>query len=204
MGHGSQAMDHDPRTSSKAYIGFFAGFESSALIKLSTNGAIPCTCRIVSPLHSAKCFICGPAQKNPPVGTSFSAASSHFEPIPTAAAPLITVTFSVVGCQCGAILVPSVHERRRVYECPAVIGSPCSTATRTGPPISTDGVPTIAAAGTSPHFSEPGSTIIVSLDARAGDSFAGFFVCAPATTGSNMNTINNPTRTLDMVPPSSN
>src|ERR1700722_19513085 len=201
MGHGSQAMDHDPQVAGRGYIGFFAGLESSALIKLSTKGAIPCTCRIVSPLHSAKCFICGPAQKNPPVETSFSAASSHFEPIPTAAAPLITVTFSVVGCQCGAILVPSVHESRKVYVCPAVIGSPCRTATFTVPPTSTDGVPTIAAAGTSPHFSEPGSTIIVSLEARAEASFAGFFVCAPATTGSNMNAIINPTRTLDMLSP---
>src|ERR1700722_1820227 len=201
MGHGSQAMDHDPQVAGRGYIGFFAGFESSALTKLSTNGAIPCTCRIVSPLHSAKCFICGPAQKNPPVGTSFSAASSHFDPIPTAAAPLITVTFSVVGCQCGAIFVPSVHERRRVYVCPAVIGSPCSTATCTLPPISTDGVPTRAPAGTSPHFAEPGSRIVVSLVGRAGASLAGFFVCAPATTGSNMNTINKPARALDMLSP---
>src|SRR5580704_9051236 len=129
--------------------------------------------------------MCGPAQKNPPVGTSLSAASSHFDPVPTAAAPRITVTFSVVGCQCGAILAPSEHEMRRVYVCPAVIGSPCSTATRNVPPTSTDGVPTIAAAGTSPHFSEPGSTTIAPLDGRAGVSLAGCFVCAPATTGSN-------------------
>src|SRR5271170_1967454 len=117
----------------------------------------------------------GPAQKNPPVGTSLSAASSHFDPIPTVAEPLITVTFSVVGCQCGAILAPSEHEMRRVYVRPAVIGSPCRTATRNVPPTATDGVPTIAAAGTSPHFSEPGCTIIESLDCRARVSFAGGF-----------------------------
>ena len=35
---------------------------------------MPCTCRIVSPLHCAKCLICGPAEKNPPNGTTLMAA----------------------------------------------------------------------------------------------------------------------------------
>ncbi len=45
-----------------------------------------------------------------------------------------------------------------MYERPAVIGSPCSRAIFTVPPISTDGVPTSAAAGMSIHCSEPGIT----------------------------------------------
>jgi hypothetical protein len=94
-----------------------------------------------------------------------------------------------------------VHERRKVYACPAVIGSPCKTATRTVPPISTDGVPTIAAAGTSPHFSEPGSTIIELLEALAEAFFVDCFVCAPAVTGSNTKMINKPARTMDIFRP---
>jgi hypothetical protein len=35
------------------------------------------------------------------------------------------------------------------------------------PPISTDGVPTIAAAGMSPHFSDPEATTVAMGDAAA-------------------------------------
>jgi hypothetical protein len=59
----------------------------------------------------------------------------------------------------------------------------------------------MAAAGMSPHFSEPGSTIIETLETRAGASFAGCFVCAPVTAGSNTKMINKPTRIMDMLPP---
>jgi hypothetical protein len=80
----------------------------------------------------------GGADAKPPTGISFIAESSHFAPIPSRNVPLITVTFSVVGCQCGAIFVPSVQESRSVYGRPAVIGSPCRTAIFTVPSISTE------------------------------------------------------------------
>src|SRR5579872_498124 len=56
------------------------------------------------------------------------------------------------------------------------MGLPCTTAICTLPPISTDGVPTMAAAGISPHFSEPEGTTIAMGAADA--FFAGAFVCA--------------------------
>jgi hypothetical protein len=51
----------------------------------------------------------------------------------------------------------------------------------------------------SPHFSEPGSTIIGPLAARAGLFLAGCFVCPPAIMASNAKEINKPIRRMDIL-----
>src|ERR1700683_1669664 len=79
-----------------------------------------------------------------------------------------------MGVQGGAILSPSVHERRSVYVPPAFVGLPWSTARRKVPPISTEGVSASAASGTSPHFSDPGSTTMALCFIAADFVFADF------------------------------
>src|SRR5712692_2636056 len=72
-------------------------------------------------------------------------------------------------------------------------------ATRNVPPTSTEGVPTSTPAGMSPHFSEPDSTIIGPLAARAGLFLAGCFVCAPAIMARNAKEINKQVRRVDIL-----
>ena len=64
---------------------------------------MPCTCTTTSPLAIAEPCISGSRNAKLPAGKLPILLSSNVSPIPTLNVPEITVTFSRLGCQCGAI-----------------------------------------------------------------------------------------------------